>query len=764
MKRAIAALVLVCAIIAGTAHACSAAERKLLIVVVDKVTWHDLLAEDVRAPTLRRLAEEGVPGMMCVRAARGFAGEYATLGAGSRAASKMDPASRTSVEANAFQATERVDNAAAAREFEVRTGWKVGGNAIAHLGIGELVRQNEEALYPLKLGLLGGTLRRAGIRVACVGNADTADARHREAVAIAMDEQGLVPLGDVSADLLRPDWGAPYGLTFDPARVTEAVRRLSRSADVIVLDPGETARVYESAQWMTPAVASVARRRAIEKTDRLLSALLPALPRGQWSLLVITPSLRSPERDEAFAALAPVIWWGEPMGEEKAPGGGAGRPTPRLLDSSSALLLTSPSTRRPGIVVNTDVAPTALSYFGLPIPKEMVGRPFGFAQGRPFAGEKTQGKTLYRLRADLARHDAVDRVRSQLSRAVPVLGAIALWLAALLMLIGQSVPGGLRAIARGLLLVVLSAPAAMLLVALRALEPPAIIGAVAGLSCGIALLSGWLTRWRSGYALVSFVLMGLLAYDVLRGQQMLYWSALSYSPAAGARFYGIGNEYGGALLGAALMAAAWLLPPRDRGSTTGRALVGLLLLALAVLVGLPSYGANLGMSLALGVGAAVFCLYLWRQRVGWPEVVSAALAAMVIVGGAIALDYFRHGSETSHIGRWIASVQREGWQAAFAVGVRKLGMNLMLLRISVWTDAAVAALAVLVVAVAARPAAMLAALREREWLTPAIISGVAGAAAACLLNDSGIVAASIALICLAGSLAYVALEERREQG
>jgi hypothetical protein len=59
---------------------------------------------------------------------------------------------------------------------------------------------------------------------------------------------------------------------------------------------------------------------------------------------------------------------------------------------------------------------------------------------------------------------------------------------------------------------------------------------------------------------------------------------------------------------------------------------------------------------------------------------------------------------------------------------------------------------------------MLALLREREWLTPAIISGVVGAAAACLLNDSGIVAASIALIYLAGSLGYVALEERYDQG
>jgi len=153
---------------------------RLLIVVVDKVTWHDLLAEEVRAPTLRRLAQEGAPGMMCVRAARGFGGEYATLGAGSRAGSKLDPVTRTSAEANAFQATERVGGVDAARAFRARTGWATDGNAIVHLGIGELLQQNEDASYPLQLGLLGAALRRAGIRVAVIGNADTADALHRD--------------------------------------------------------------------------------------------------------------------------------------------------------------------------------------------------------------------------------------------------------------------------------------------------------------------------------------------------------------------------------------------------------------------------------------------------------------------------------------------------------------------------------------------------------------------------------------------------------
>jgi hypothetical protein len=164
------------------------------------------------------------------------------------------------------------------------------------------------------------------------------------------------------------------------------------------------------------------------------------------------------------------------------------------------------------------------------------------------------------------------------------------------------------------------------------------------------------------------------------------------------------------------------------------------------------------------VGAALFGHYLWGGGVGWQGAVGAVVAAVALVAAAAGLDYLRHGPESSHIGRWIASLRQEGWQAASSVIERKLSMNLMLVRLSLWTHVAVAALGVLGVAVVARPARLLAALRERAWLTPAVISSVAGAAAAFALNDSGIVAAAIALLYAAGSLAYVALEEPSGRG
>ena len=728
VRRISTILAIMCCVSVGASGSGRAAGEKLLVVVLDKVMWSDLLSEEVEAPALRGLAERGAVGMMCVRSGRGFGGEYVTIGAGSRAASRLDAEVGGSAEGDAFQATEVVGGAAAARVYEARTGWPAGDNAIVHVGIAGLMRENAEVDYPLRLGLLGGTLRRSGRHIACVGNADRPKAIHRRLVCIGMDEQGLVEMGSVGGDLVRSDPSLPYRATGSQAALLAAFRRAAASADVVVLDLGETSRVEGDAKYMMPAAAAAARGQAIERADALLGRVLASLGGEEWAVLVLTPTVRGAQPEESFASLTPVVF--------SQPGASPG-------------LLTSLSTRRPGIVVNTDIAPSILDHFGIAAPPEVVGRPMTVAP--------SGGDALARVAADVSRHDALEGARRPLFRAVPILSAVVLWIAALFLLVGERVPRVLRLLVRGAVLILLSAPAAMLLVALRPLSAFEVVLAVAGLSLAIALLGSLLTGGRSGHVAPALLAVALLAYDLARGQQMLYWSPFSYSPAGGARFYGIGNEYAGVLLGAAIMGGASMLWPRERSGRGERALVALALLALAALVGVPRFGANLGMSLALAVGAAVFILYLWREEPGWPEIIGALMAAGVLVAAAVVLDVLLRGADASHIGRWVAAVRTEGWESVSTVLARKLSMNWWLVRVSLWTDAAAAALGVLGVAVVARPPRVLAAARERRWLVPSLIACSAGCAAAFALNDSGVVAAALALLYAAGSLAYVSL-------
>lgn len=712
-------------IVAATASAWGA-EPRLVVVVIDKVTWGDLLDDEVNAPTIRSLSERGGVGMMCVRSGRGYGGEYVTIGAASRAGSLFDSRMGNGAEALAFDARERVSGVLASEVFLARTGWSRGESAVVHLGIGPLLRENANAAYPLRIGLLGETLREAGIRIACIGNGDTSTELHREAVSIVMDERGLVALGQVGKSMLRPDPHEVHGVSLNADQLVSSFVRFAGAADLVIVDPGETTRVEVCADAMTPSQLKAARRQAVEVTDRVLARILAAAPRS--SILILTPSLRGQQPGENFAALTPIIW------------------RPAEIDGG---LLTSPSTRRPGIVVNTDVAPTILRQFGIVAPVDAIGRSMVVEPG------EVGGPAL--LARDMWRHDQVERARRVVFRSIPIAAALMLFLSAFFLWVGERVPSAGRSILRGLMTVLMAMPAALLLVALRPMSATEMALAGTGLAVAIALAGGWLTGWRSTHVLPALLTVGLLAYDMLRGQQMLYWSPLSYSPAAGARFYGLGNEYAGALFGAALVSASAVLSPRERSGIGERIVVAFGLIALAIITGLPRFGANLGMSMAFGFGAAVFILYMWREDIGWPETIAAGLAAIVLLAAAIVIDFIFLGPEASHIGRWIMDVRATGWEAAAEALSRKAAMNWQLVRVSLWTDAAFAALAVLAVAAAVRPPKVLAAARERDWLAPSVIACVVGATAAFALNDSGIVSAALALMYGAGALVYVSL-------
>ncbi len=704
----------------------TAEKRKLVVAVIDQIHWHDLLDENVQLPTLRRLMAEGAVGMMCARTARSGEGGYLTLGCGSRAFAR-DSGMSPGPEALAFNVGERVDGGTAAERYRAYTGVGPGEAAILHLGIGELARQNGAAPYPVRLGLLGEELARAGLAAACVGNADTSAARHREIVTLAMDQRGLVMQGDVGAGLGRRSPLSPSGAATDEGRFLRAFGDAVKTADVLFVELGETARAAECAEHMTPQAAAEARKRALERSDGLLARALALMPEEGWAVMVVVPEVRPPDPGERMAALAPVILGGP----EARPGA-----------------LTSPSTRRPGLVVNTDVAATVLDFFGLPAPPDTFGR--------PMATLPLEGGTEQWLSAQVAREDDVESARRVVLRWLPIAGAAALWAAALLLLLGERAPRWTRVLVRGALSVILAVPAVALLAGAYPLPFPALCGVVVGGALLLAFVSGWVSLGRSAPTAASVVLALGLVYALLHGRGLLHWSPLSYSAVIGARFYGMGNEFGGALLGAMLVGTGGVLGSRSAGIGR-RALAALALAGVAVLVGHTGMGANVGMALACAVGFGVFMLHLWRDEPGWREVLAVGVLFVGLVGVAVLAEVLFNKGEASHVGLLVAAVKARGWVPIWETISRKVAMNLLLVRHSIWADTAAAALTVLLVAVATRSTQVVGAMRDHQWLRPALTAGLFGAGAAFLLNDSGVVAAGAALLFAVGWLSYAAL-------
>ena len=291
-------------------------------------------------------------------------------------------------------------------------------------------------------------------------------------------------------------------------------------------------------------------------------------------------------------------------------------------------LLTSDSTRLPGLVLTTDLAPTILERLGLAVPAEMSGNPVR-TEGEPSGAEVT------------ALEDRLGEVRP---RRGPVIGTTVLaWVALTLSAMALA---GARAARPALMLLALSAiylPA--LLLGGAAIEPAEWVEAlIVGL--GAPLLAAATLVLLRGYAAIAAACAAtVLAYaiDVVAGSPLTALSLMGPNPALGVRFFGIGNELEATLaplvlIGAGAGIAAWMPSAevrRDGGPAAAIAFGVACLLATAAFA--PGrFGADVGAAIVLAVGGGVAAAAVLRaaRRRTVVLVLAAPVAALALLAAA----------------------------------------------------------------------------------------------------------------------------------
>jgi hypothetical protein len=252
-------------------------------------------------------------------------------------------------------------------------------------------------------------------------------------------------------------------------------------------------------------------------------------------------------------------------------------------------------------------------------------------------------------------------------------------------------------------------------------------------------------------ALAMLIGAGVVVADTLTGSWLVRTAPFAFPVMSGSRFYGLGNEYVGVLLGLSTVGLAGLLQVAP-----GRRWVFGLLGALIVLViGAPFWGANWGGS----VSAAAALVVVWAfssQAPLWRRLLIGAL--LVLASGILpaALDLTLSAARQSHIGAAAAAVLSDGFPSVAATAWRKLAMSFGILTYTPWTiPLAAAGLAVFWVFLR-RGSPARAPLREQRLLAGGILGAVIGGLAAVVVNDSGIVAGAGALVAAVSALLVVA--------
>lgn len=696
------------------------------------ITWEDVRASDV--PALRGLIARGAVANVSVRPSNRAGEAYGALGAGQRTHAGPDAGW-------AFNRDEVVAGGPATELARRRSGDVPEGYVLVAT-IGELREVNAESGFDARLGLLAALLAERGRRAAVVGNADLAGGAlpdelpspermeepdppdpgiHREAALAAMTPGGGVAAGNVSRALLRPEPGAPFGVATDPAALLAAFREAWATSDLVVVESGDTARADAAALGLSEAERAAARRRGVERADLVLSGLLAEVEGDRTLVVVLAPT--TPGGIGQRGQLRPAVVAG-----------------PGIFHG----VMTSPSTRRGGLVTVADLS--AL------VARHLMLAPEGFEAGRPPLVEPGGSDPLGAL-VDRNRRAVVhDRLRAPVS--VVVLGMeVAFFATAVAVLRRRPLPRWLAFPLLGTLAFPLGSFASTAWVWRAGVLP----AAVTVMAATVLLAAAALGAARGSAARASTLLLGgmflFFCADLLAGAPAQLDSVFGYTSVAGGRFFGLGNLAFALLASSALLLAGVLWDrPRSRPAALA------VLAGAVVAVGLPALGADVGGTLTTVPAAAFLVLRgtgggrLTARRV--LLAVAAAALAVLAFGG---LDLSRPAAERTHLGRFLVTAASDPGEA-FTIVRRKAEIAVVLAVSTKWGLVAPAGAAVLVWLHRRSRDRWRDLMRERPGTRAGLAATVLAAVVGSVVNDSGVAVAGM-MLAVAAPWALLAASE-----
>jgi hypothetical protein len=671
---------------AGVALAGAAAPPagRVVMVLAPYLTWDDIRYGPM--PATRAVAEAGIISDLNVRSGASGAGgpslERGALLLSAGASVLTDPTAL-----GAYTLTETVDGTPVTDLYRRIHGGGPSGAETLYLGTPRQTLANERAASDAVIGSLGEAVTAAGGVTVAIGNSDPglgigSDLQSRPAAIIAADKRGLVARGDVSASLLVTDTSAPYGVRTDVDGFLGRYERLmsglagDRPA-LVVLDTGDLARAYGWSNSTTTSTAAAQRAAALETVDRIVEKVAADLGDSDL-LMVLAPVV--PEVPDLPSSFAPLV------------ARGAGH---------TGLARTA-STHRDGVCTVMDVSVTALRALGIATPSSMVGS--------PISGTGT-GSTLEERMSNVVRMNdtsvAVEQVRADAVNWFITLTVVVLLVSTLLLIRGApDAPRPVWALARTALVLVPCIPLGGLIQFAILSRPPSAAWVVVLLvgSC-LATWSAALLAGRGRSATVPLIAVTgatavVLMVDQWLGAPLSFAGLYGYAPLFGARYYGIGNEMAGLLLGSSMVCCALALDTwRDAPWTGAVRRWGWPVLGVVVLVttAAPFLGANVGAVAWMTVGFGAGWLMLNGRPVWtWRNVAAVVVVVVVLVGALGAIDLLGGSASETHLGRAISNATGEGGVASLATLVaRKAETNLRVLGRTNWTWLLVAVVALL---------------------------------------------------------------------
>lgn len=678
--------------------------RPLIVVVANRITLSDL--DSPNLPTISKMLRLGSVGLVSPNCTGAKSEDSLLLTANAGTSSKATLSVR-----ECYDSDEALpDGMLAADEYALRMGSSASNSSASFSALGPLLRSYiENGTDPTQIGACGEALHKSALKTCAIGNADLSPKEvDRRTAVLAMDSKGLIDFGYLS-DAPTSDGDI---LLADPQKLIDTVERGAFSADFVVVDFGDTRKYDNLKPNMSDSAYEANKTAVMRNLDSFINGMLTSRKLAGARVILVS---FSPPQTGKWDQLTPII----------------------VYPSEHSGLLTSSTTRTPGLVAASDFAPTVLQSLNVPIPPAMTGA----------AVKEEQNK------GDISTLTTLEKRISCYSVLIhPILwffalvGAVSLTGAGAIVALSLNVAPRVGLFLRVCMLVSAAGLLAMLLAVIAPAGPVGyMMGTVVSLiaTIVIALLIGMKVSQRSAVPILAVFSLTTLAIiiDSVTGCSLCKFAVPSSYQLSGFRYYGIGNEYAAALIG---MAA----PITVFASTNLRIrkiLTVLLGVVIVIALGLGSFGANYSAMLAAVVTFGLLGTIMWQGEYKFRHIILYFLLGAVLVVVSGMLDAKFAGNAGTHSGKLANLTSRFGAGYLMSMVTRKLLLNL---RLSLSHTALMAYLAFI-------PLVLVWVFKVREKVnsiigddrraTAALKAIVIGAVTALLIEDSGIVMGGIIL-------------------
>ena len=605
-------------------------DKKAIILIVDEVSLEEMLNSNT--PNMDFLRENGSMGLMNTRAKSSVSNKgstYLSLGMGVRTSASTH--GRLAFERNEIHSLSDYSSVAeyitTSDLYKLYTGKTPPDGEIINIGMGNIEKTALDITPNNQVGLFGKIARENGLAIGIVGNSDL-NKPARESTMLAMDENGVIPFGSVGSDLLTTDADILGGMKLNQEILLEEVERILPESDILFIDYGDTVRIQGTDRVTTESIRAEHKNKAIERADSFLGQVMKKVDMEETLFVVISPNPSKEMISQGNFALTPVIV--SATNTEKG-------------------LLTSKTTRREGLVTNFDFGPTVFNFFGIARSKSFIGEPM-----QSISNENptevllvNQAQSLY-----LRKYRKVFHWSFIILVAITLVG---LYLSKFIKWNGLP-----SKILNYLSLTVMAIPLTMMTISLFGYKSIVLdlIYVLGGAFVIAYILDKIFKRKFMPIMILGLATSLFLLIDIFFIKKLMIISPLGSDAIAGGRFYGMGNDYMGILLGSTLLGIFSLFHLYKIKKSTMAGLIASYM--FLVILGLsPFFGANMGGTLSAMLVALLVLPIIFDKKLSFKRMGIIIIGVIVSILILAALDTLFNPNPT-HAGKALEALLTGG--------------------------------------------------------------------------------------------------------